>query len=244
MSSLWFIIPAHGRFEKTRVCFRQLARTCQELKSAGIDATAVVIADDANLETAREAGFAAVSRANQPLGRRWNDGYEYAGRNGADFLCPLGSDDWVDPILFVDNLPDAHEIRCSRLSAVVREDGKWIAPLRIWYEGGDGVRILPRKLLEPVGFRPAENHRQRAIDTSIMGRLSRVQRPSLVYFDAHPFQIVDWKTSGSQLNTYQACLAYATGPQADTWETLTGRYPEEALDEMRSAYQLPARVAA
>lgn len=244
MSSLWFIVPAHGRLEKTRACLRQLARTCDALEREGVAATAVVLADDANLKAAREAGFAAVSRPNSPLGRKWNDGYEYACRMGADYVCPLGSDDWVDPILFVDNFPDPHQIRCSRLSAVVREDGKRIAPLQIWYEGGDGVRVLPRQMLEPFGFRPAENRRERAIDTSIMRRLSSVRVPSVVYFDAHPFQIVDWKTAGAQLNTYQACLSFASGPETDPWETLAGRYPVEALDEMRAIYGLPATVAA
>lgn len=244
MSSLWFVVPAHGRVEKTHACLRQLARTCDELEHAGLAATAVVVAADENLETARELGFAAVNRPNSPLGRKWNDGCEYAGRAGADFFCWFGSDDWIDPILFLDQLPDQHEVRCSRLSAVVSEDGSRIAPLRIWYDGGDGVKILPRALLAPYGFRPAENNRDRAIDSSIMRRLSRNGPPSLVYFDAHPFQIVDWKTPGSQLNTYAACLSYANGPQTDPWDTLAGRYPDEALDEMRAVYGLPVRVAA
>lgn len=243
MSALWFIVPAHGRVEKTRVCLRQLARTCDALDDAGIAATAVIVAADENLETARELGFAAVNRPNQPLGRKWNDGCEYAGRAGADFVCWFGSDDWIDPVLFLDELPDDHQIRCSRLSSVVSEDGTRLAPLRIWYPGGDGVKILPRRLLAPYGFRPAENNRDRAIDTSIMRRIDPENRRS-AYFDAHPFQIVDWKTPGSQLNTYAACLSYAVGPQTDPWETLAGRYPDEALDEMRAIYGISVRAAA
>jgi len=244
MSSLWFIVPAHGRVEKTRACLRQLARTCDDLEQAGLAATAVVVAEDENLETARELGFADLRCRNYPLGRKWNDGYRFAGLAGADYVVPFGSDDWVDPIVFLDQLPDGHEIRCSRLSAVVREDGKRIAPLSIWYDGGDGVRIIPRKLLERLAFRPAEENRDRAIDTSIMRSIARVGQPSIIYFDAHPYQIVDWKTHGSQLNTYAACLTFASGPEADPWEELADRYPAVALDEMRAVYRLPERAAA
>lgn len=237
--NLWFVVPAHGRVEKTRVCFRQLRRTCDALTGLGLDACAVVVAEDENLDTAREQGFLTVSQTNQPLGRKWNDGYEVAGREGADFVVPLGSDDWVDPILFMD-LPGPTEIRCSRLSSVVSEDGNRISPLRIWYDGGDGVRILPRAILEEQRFRPAEEVRSRAIDTSIVLNYQRTHGgalPRFRYFDASPWQIVDWKTAGDQLNTYDACVAFRNDAERDTWETLKDRYPADALLEMRSVYR-------
>lgn len=53
MSSLWFIVPAHGRAQLARICLGQLRRTCDALNAEGIAATAVVIADDENLDTAR-----------------------------------------------------------------------------------------------------------------------------------------------------------------------------------------------
>lgn len=238
MTSLFFVVPAHGRLEKTRVCLRQLARTCEALKAEGITATAVVVADDENLDTAQECGFWGVRQHNYPLGRKWNDGYQCALQEGADFVVPFGSDDWVDPILFTD-LPEPHEIRCSRLNSVVSEDGHRISPLRIWYDGGDGIRIFPRQLLESVNGRPADDNRPRAIDTSIMQKFQAFNNgalPALRYFDASPWQIVDWKSSGDQLNTYTACLAYRYEAEQDTWETMTGRFPEEALGEMRAVY--------
>lgn len=208
-------------------------------------ATAVVVACDENLEAAREFGFHAVEQQNRPLGRKWNDGYEFAGREGADFVVPVGSDDWIDPVLLTD-LPGPCELRCSRLSSVVREDGQRISPLKIWYDGGDGVRVMPRQLLERLGFRPAEDHRDRAIDTSIMRRLEQIHgmRPPVRYFDAHPYQIVDWKTAGDQLNSYERCVAFRYEPELDTWEALAGRYPAAALQEMRAVYRLPVEAAA
>lgn len=240
MESLWFVVPARGRLEKTRVCLRQLRRTCDALKDFGLDATAAVVADDENLETAKELGFWGVRQLNDPLGRKWNDGYQCAFEQGADYVVPLGSDDWIDPILFTD-LPGPTEFRCSRLSSVVSEDGNRISPLRVWYDGGDGVRVMPRNLLARLNGRPAEENRPRAIDSSIMRNLQRLHQgnmPPIRYFDASPWQIVDWKTAGDQLNSYQACVAFRNLPEQDTWETLKGRYPDEALEEMRAVYGL------
>lgn len=242
MTSLFFVVPAWGRFEKTRVCLRQLRRTCDQLADLGIAATAAIVADDDNLDTAKECGFWSVRQENYPLGRKWNDGYQCALEQGADYAVPLGSDDWVDPILFTD-LPGPTELRCSRLSSVVSEDGNRISPLRVWYDGGDGVRIMPRNLLERLNGRPAQEGRSRAIDTSIMLNLQVLHQggmPPIRYFDASPWQIVDWKTSGDgqQLNTYDKCVAYRNEAERDTWETLDGRYPAEALDEMRKVYGL------
>ena len=240
LPSLFFVVPARGRLEKTRVCLRQLRRTCDTLTGMGVTATAAVVADDENLDIARECGFWSVRQENYPLGRKWNDGYQCALQEGADFVVPLGSDDWVDPILFAD-LPGPTELRCSRLSSVVSEDGNRISPLRVWYDGGDGVRVMPRNLLERLNGRPAEEGRDRAIDTSILRNLQRLHQgslPPLKYFDASPWQIVDWKTSGDQLNSYGACVAFRNEAEQDTWETLAGRYPAVALDEMRAVYGL------
>lgn len=235
MTRLWFIVPAHGRAELTQVCLRQLRRTCLDLDQFGIDAQAVVVADDENLETARDLGFATCEQVNTPLGRKWNDGYEVAADYGqADYFVPLGSDDWVEASFIAGRLPDDHEIRCSRLSSVVSEDGQHLARLRIPYDIGDGVRIIPRALLEPLRFRPAAEHKPRAIDTSIMERLHPAR---LVYHDTDALQIVDWK-SREQLNSYQRCLVFKQGEEQDPWGALAGRYPVEALEEMRAVYRL------
>jgi glycosyltransferase involved in cell wall biosynthesis len=241
--TLCFVVPAHGRGEKTRACLRQLVRTCDAIGEHGIRATAVVVACDRNLSVARQLGLETVRAANRPLGRRWNDGYEYAGRVlKADVVCPLGSDDWLDPVLFTSDFPAADELRCCRQSAVVSEDGLRLTRLVVGYEGGDGVRAMGRRLLERLGYRPAEDERDRAIDTSILRRLHQMhgRRLKLRYFDVHPEQIVDWKTAGDQLNTYDACReGFARGRELDPWRALARFYPREALDDMRAVYGLP-----
>lgn len=239
LPSLWFVVPAHGRLELAEVCLRALRRSCDAMPS-GVQASAVVVADDENLESARALGFATVERENRPLGRKINDGFEAAGRSGVDYVAALGSDDWIDPMLFSLPMPEPGEVRCHRLSAVVSEDRSRLARLRIPYEGGDGVRVFPTALLAPLRFRPAEEDAPRAIDTSIFRNLQRVHRrmPRLVYSDLHALQIVDFKSDGAQLNSYQACLRYREGEELDPWEALADVFPHESLDDMRAISRL------
>jgi hypothetical protein len=236
---LWFIVPAHRRFAVTEACLRQLARTCEALSERGLDAAAIVVADDRNLAVAEELGFGTVRQRNAPLGRKLNDGIEFAAMSGVDYVVYLGSDDWVDAALFLD-LPDQGTVRCSRLSAVVREDGRRLAPLKVRYFGGDGVRITPVPLLEAVRFRPAEEDRARAMDASTFTKLRRAlgRPPDVRYLDLHPLQIVDFKSERGQLNDYRGCVsAYANGPETDDpWGELGRIYPAAAVDEIRAAY--------
>jgi len=247
VTSVAFIVPAHGRLELSLVCLRQLRRTCDTLEANDVAASAVVVADDENLDIAADLEFATVRRENAPLGRKWNDGYQLAcdptwNPHPVDYAIPFGSDDWIDPELILRQV-DSHgcELRCSRLSAIVNENATRICRLRVSYPGrldfGDGVRVIPSWLLETVGYRPAEEDARRAIDTSVFRRIEqRLARPPRCLFnDLHPFQIVDWKTAGEQLNPYAACTAtFGYGPEADPFEALAGVYPADALDEMRA----------
>ena len=244
--SLWFVVPAHGRIEVTGACLRQLARTCETLGDNGIDASAVVIACDGNLDTAAELGFGTVDRDNRFLGRRWNDGYELCRVAGVDYAIPFGSDDWIDPTLILAApLPADDQLVCFRRAAFVREDGARLALLRIPYDGGLGIRVIPAAMLARARFRPADEDRNRALDASVWRGLCRAlgRQPRLVYHDLHPLQIVDWK-SNTQLNSYADCLRYLNGPESDDpFADLAEVYPGEALDEMRDVY-VPQAVAA
>ena len=130
--SLWFVVPAHGRAELARICLRQLRYTCDRLEENGVRASAVVVACDENLDTARELGFAWVDRDNRFTARKFNDGIQLAcdrqfNRHLVDYVVPLGSDDWVDWRLF-HNLPNAHTMIGFQRMAFVREDGRVSSP--------------------------------------------------------------------------------------------------------------------
>lgn len=240
MKSLWFIVPAHGRHAMADACLRQLARTCAALRAEhGIDAHAVVIAEDEQLlGYARDNGHGTIERENKPLGRKWNDGYQLAGREGVDYMVPLGTDDWVDARWIARELPGPGAVRCARGMAMVREDGNAIGTMWIPYEAGHGIRIFPAELLRVVGFRPATEDAPRAIDTHVLRNLKKAlgRTPELRYVESHRYQVVDWK-SGTQLNTYEMCSAFREGERGEPFDALAGTYPAEALAEMRAVYE-------
>lgn len=235
MRTLWFVVPAHGRLALSEVCLRQLRRTCDVLTEHGTLSSAVVIADDENLEIAQAQGFSTVERDNSQLGRKMNDGYELAGRAGVDYMVPIGNDDWIDPHWIL--LPMNGETVMTHLSTVVSEDCTRMSHLNIRF--GDGVRVYSRRTLQKVGFRPAEEHRKRAIDASTHNGTRNLTET--IWHDTHPLAIVDFKTV-ENLNSYEGCMRhYGNGREtSDVWEELAKVYPAEAISEMQAVHGLVA----
>jgi hypothetical protein len=253
MKSLWFCVPVHGRLPLARICLRQLRRTCDALYEDGVDANAVIVSDHDSLDELDVAGlrFAWVIRANDYTSAKFNDGIQFAtdpryNPAPVDYVVPCGSDDWLDHRLFTEPLPPPNTIFGFQQISVVREDGKQICSPHIAYAGGSGIRIIPRQLLEAVGYRPADEDRKRGCDTSILANLRRAH-PDLEVkpWHLHERQIVDWKTPGTQLNSYKEVTAiHGAGSPGDPFEELADFYPAEALEEMRSYYADLALVAA
>src|SRR4029077_15973841 len=162
-------MPVHGRFNLTKICLQQLQRTCQDLERFSLRATAVVIGDDMNLRTARNLGFGTIVRDNRFLARKYNDGLQLAcdprlNDYPVDYAVPIGSDDWIDHRI-LRHLPARDAVLAFRHVSFVSEDGKELSEKRLAYEGGVGIRVYPRQLLEPSGYRPADEDRKRACDT-------------------------------------------------------------------------------
>ncbi len=248
MKTLWFIVPVHGRLPLAAICLRQLRRTCDALIAEGVTASAVIVSDTDSLERLEEldgrCGFATVSRDNKYLGRKFNDGIQLAtdaryNPLPADYVIPCGSDDWVDHRLFLDLPPEDTIIGFQRMS-FVREDGLAILSAQINYRGGSGIRIIPAALLEPFSYRPADEDRRRACDTNILSSLMQHHGGHLnvEHRYLHDRQIVDWKTVGTQINSYEVVARqWRDQETADPFDELATYYPEEAISEMRDYYQ-------
>jgi hypothetical protein len=250
--SLWFIVPVHGRFSLTAICLRQLRRTCDALTSEGIEATAVVIACDENLGTARALGFGTIERDNRFLSRKFNDGIQLAcdenhNPRPADYVVPCGSDDWVDYHLFLD-LPEPDTMRGFQRMSFVREDGRELSTSNVTYKGGCGIRIYPREIVKLLAYRPADEDRPRGCDTSILMNLMHAHSAAYVagsvsvpelgveHADSDPLQIVDWKSPEEQLNGYQEVAKWRNRVSGDPFEMLADIFPAEALEEMAEHY--------
>ena len=219
MSTLWFVVPAHGRLELSAICLRQLRRTCDALTEAGIEATAVVIACDENLDTARELGFGTIERDNTFLSRRFNDGIQLAcdpafNPRPAAYVVPCGSDDWVDWRILTE-LPPADEIVAFQHVSFVREDGRELTSSFIGYTGGCGIRIYPRRAMWKLGYRPADEDRKRGCDTSILTNLRHhASRLTVRHRPIDHRQIVDWKSPVEQVTSYASVLRWGRGAPA------------------------------
>jgi hypothetical protein len=249
--SLWFCVPVCGRVRLTGICLRQLRRTCDSLTENGVHATAVIVGDDENLDTATELGFATVERENRYLSRKFNDAIQLAcdprhNPRPANYVVPFGSDDWIDYRILLD-LPPANTMVGFPRLAVVREDGRELTTRTIDTPGGSGIRIYPWALMAALDFRPGDEDRHRACDTSIITnlRMHHGDNMRIRHHHIHEHQIVDWKSPNEQLNTYESLRVFRGSAGADPFETLADTYPAEALEEMREHYaQQTAMVAA
>lgn len=124
--------------------------------------------------------------------------------------------------------------------SIVREDGRELTTRFLNYAGGSGIRIYPRALMEPLGYRPADEDRKRGCDTSILINLTlhHTGRMRVMHHHHHDHQIVDWKSPTEQLNSYHDLQIHrvAAADTTDPFEALAGVYPDEALEEMRQHY--------
>jgi hypothetical protein len=253
MPSLWFVVPVHGRLPLASICLRQLRRTCDALTEAGIEATAVIVADKENLRDLQRRlkgsgetpmlGFGTVKRDNTFLSRRFNDGIQLAldpqhNPRPADYVVPCGSDDWVDWRILT-KLPEGNTVLGFQHLSFVREDGREMTSRFLNYPGGCGIRVYPRRMMARLGYRPADEDRKRACDTSILRNVIQAHqgiRMQILHGEIDPRQIVDWKSSEQQLNSYEALEIHKPVSTADPFSELADIYPAESLRDMEAHY--------
>lgn len=237
MTRLVFVTPAYGRVELARVCLTQRALLCDQLAAFGIDASCVVVADDENADTARELGFDVLEQDNRFLGRRFNDGIEWACREGgADFVCLTGSDDWILAAYFAE-LPDDFSILTGHHYAIVDERGAELACTWIDHVGLAGPLTIPRYLLGLRSFRPAHDHKLRGINGSVLNGIARRRRPRWLVNDADEFQLVGFKSPEVQMHTWSVLQReYGQGPTREPWTALADLYPADLVESAASTY--------
>lgn len=251
-----FVSPAWSRYAVTRLALAQRAVLCDMLAGRGHETECVIVADDDNLDIAREFGFDTVMQNNDFLGRKFNDGFCRARDLGADLIVVLGSDDWMHISLF-DVLPDPappmpdlsddlpvftwngspEAITGTQIALVDLPGGR---ATRWSTSGRSGVIpwIFPACAFEPSGYRPVAETQQKGTDFSLLAGLG--VRPEWVWVDPHPYARVDFK-SDVNLNPYWSDSRAGTGIVDDhPWDALADLYGEE-LAEM--AYETHGELA-
>lgn len=200
------------------------------LEQSGISAHSVVVADDENLDLARSRGFEVVERDNRWLGRKFNDGIEFALSHGATWIVPMGSDSWIDPAYF-DGLSDERALT-GRQYAIVEADRMLEVSVDLV-----GPHVIPRRFFEQSGPRPAREQLRRGFDRSLLDAIHPVEWQQV---DLHALQYIGFR--GERHITTYAKVRQALGgtERSDPWEVLAERYPiglvnraEEALATVR-----------
>jgi hypothetical protein len=219
------VVPAHGRFPVTELALSQHQHLVGELGVRGITANVVVVADDENLDVAEEFGFWAAERPNV-LGLKLNDGFEFAASKGADWLCFCGSDNWVHPDVF-DGLGgcDGSQVLAGHQESVVDLKSGRMRVLNVGYPG-TAPWLIPRALLEPLGFRPVEDEKKRAMELALVIAMGH---PEFVFHDPNRVARVDFK-SDVGLTTYAGVAHLGGREEDDPWPVLRANYPADLVD--------------
>lgn len=236
---LWFITPAFRRYALAEVCFDQWKQISAALALHGIELRVVVVSDDENLELARAAGFDTVERDNDWLGRRFNDGYEYACRHGADYVTGVGSDSWIDPEYFVP-LPDPTIARRGRFLSVVTRTR--LAELRL---GGGGATpfVFHRTMLEPADLRPVRDFLHKGCDSSTIQGI-RQAGVRLRWEDRAlgQYQHISFRAHPHLTRYARLWAAYGVRELYEPWSVLAEHYPVDLVARARRALELDTHL--
>jgi hypothetical protein len=231
--TLWFVTPAWQRYEITAICLEQRKRVIAELLSHGIEARQVVIADDENLDIARALDCDIVERDNEMVGRKFNDGMEYAGKHGAEWIVPIGSDSWIATDYFLDldspRYTRTSEAYCSVKSDVLAE--LWVSPDRLAHSAGPYV--FHRTLLEPAGFRPSAEGSV-MVDTSTIRGIERHKRIRWRTHTVHPFQYIGFRAQPMMTSHNNLVRRWGVAKH-NPWSTLRRYYPPDLVERARAA---------
>jgi hypothetical protein len=240
VSLLYFVTPAHLRFEMTALCLDQRLDVIRTIAGYGIEGRVVIVADDANVDIARERGVEVVEQTNEYLGRKWNDGIEYAYRQGADYVVPIGSDSWIDPWYFAHMPKRDDQVRTSGLYAAVTADR--LGTINI--NRGNmpaGPYVITRAVLQRSTRRPVREEENNYTDGSMIAGMGKFRWAPR---DLHPLQYVGFRFP-PYMTSYRALMnRWGTGEHDDPWGTLATKYPADLVDRARVLMTSLLEVAA
>lgn len=229
MPRLFFVTPAFERYALSEICFAQWQQVSAALAARGVELRVVVVSDDENLDIARARGFDTLERDNDWLGRRFNDGIEYACLNGADWVAPIGSDTWISPDYFYP-LPGIRTSRRSRMCAVVTHNR--LAELHVT-NVGVGPYLYHRSLLKSSGYRPAEDKIMRGVDTSTMVGITEHRRIRWEERNISPFQHIGFRGKPHLTKYSRLWAAFGAKEHYQPWERLAEHYPVDLVERAR-----------
>ena len=165
----------------TELIFRHYAGLRENLQNIlDLHLVAVGSESDASRELAQRHGFVYIEHPNSPLGAKWNRGMEAVRACGADAMLVVGSDDLIDENLFTIY---AQRLIEGFLFVGLADTYFWDLASRrlaLWHgypppRRGEPIglgRLIHRKLLSEMAWRPWADHLENGLDRSMMFKLA------------------------------------------------------------------------
>lgn len=224
----------------TRLALRQRQQLCVELAARGIRAHSLIVADDDNLDIAREYGCDTLEAPNVPLGAKCNTGLKHAAGQ-ADYVVWIGSDDWIHadafaPLLDTQN-PDRLPIHVGKTVAVVDLARGRLQIVKGSKYGAPPWIVDSRLLHTNRADQPIKPWLKRGLDGALVRGIRLTRRPfEIVPHDTHDFRCVDFKTDVNLTPFAGVAKHLGFGPEEDAWEALARRYPADLVDQAHTTH--------
>lgn len=234
--SICFVMPAWRRYALSEITFTQRKMMCLDLATKGIKADVVVIADDENLEIAKELRFHTIERDNEYLGRKFNDGHEFAMKSGYDFSIPVGSDMFIDADLFT-RLNDS--FTKSKYYTVVTSRGHKMATMCL--EWGI-LQAIPTRMLKDLDGRPCLDEIAKGCDTHTRNRIRQHNKPELniEIMKSHQYECISFQSITQITRFEKLCelpdVKVIMGDPDPLLESLKEWYSPDLIDKIVNYY--------
>lgn len=211
--------PAYGRPEVSSIVYQHRRWLLDTLADRGIEARALIVADDVNLELAEHHGLDTLRFPNRPLGAKVNAGIRRALELDADHVYFVGSDSLPLPDMFEALDPDAATF------------GRWYAMLvgrRVLVLDCNvptyAANIYPRRLLASRRGRWCDPDLNRGLETSIRQRLSTTGPYLEREVDRSHFQLLTIR-SGEQITDTSKITRRYLNHEADYDQLVAAGHP-------------------
>jgi len=244
MRNFWIVTPCWKREEITLFVAKEL-KWVQEYCNGIININVVFIGNDENLNIAKKYDFHTVYTDNNFLGKKFNDGYEYAFKNGADAVVPIGSDSWVHPEVFIktSQIQIKNTILYSKNHAMINEYGNKIGLIQSKPTNNNynkcPLLFYPRDLMVKNNFRPCDERISRGCDRSTIENivLKNKQVSFIKNNDINDVQYLAFKNKNVQIWQYSDYKLQFLKQLDNPFDYIEIYYPNEIAKLAKKYYE-------
>lgn len=175
------VIPVKGRLPLLKYTIKRL------LEKNGVDQVVCVADTIEEFNVIKENGAHVVEHDNQPLGKKWNAGFEYAQTLNPDAILFVGSSDWISDDWVPQLAPFMKEYDLIGVAGFTMMDiglknGKTDLIRMCHWEGyGPGNRedepigigrMVSARILNKIGWRPFDDNRNNSMDFMMFNKVN------------------------------------------------------------------------